>query len=293
MKLIFGILIFILCITTAPAAYSSDLVGASATTTQSSSEILDKNYVQLAISDANLVTVSILETVKTITEVAQNRFYSLLNWQSHQRRQNLEINNYDRTGQFGRWINDSNDDVCFNTRAKVLVRDSIKNVSFKDNNHCVVQSGAWKDPYTTATIKESKAVQIDHFVPLKNAYLSGAYKWSFRARCLYANYLGYDFHLLSVDGIQNMKKGDRSPANYMPPNQGYTCTYVRNWLAIKMVWGLTMTDEEATAIHKIILDNKCNLSKFRMSEKEINSQKQFTKDNIDLCEKIDNSALPK
>ncbi len=254
-------------------------------------ETLDREYIKLTLATPNLVTVSVLNTFKNFTEAVQKKYYSLLDWTLHQRLEDLEIANYSRAAQFGRWINDPTDETCFNTRAKVLVRDSVKSVVFKDHNHCVVQNGNWKDPYTKSTIKESSEIQIDHFVPLKNAYISGAYKWNFRERCLYANYMGTEFHLLSVNGIENMRKGDRSPAAYMPPNTEYSCTYVRNWLAVKMQWGLTMSTAEANAINKIISDRNCSLSKFRVSEKEIISQRQFAKDNIDLCEKIDKSAL--
>ncbi len=294
MKLIIGILIFVLGIlnfefSIASTNTSNNSVGLTQQSILSTPEILEKDYVELEVSDTNSVSFSVLQTFREISQMVHTRYLSLLNWQSKSRR-NLEIENYDRKAQFGRWINDPNDDVCFNTRAKVLVRDSVNSVVFKDSNHCAVEKGTWKDPYTTATVKESKAIQIDHFVPLKNAYMSGAHKWSFKARCLYANFLGNEFHLLSVDGIQNMKKGDRSPAKYMPPNKEYSCTYVRNWLAVKFIWGLTMTIDEATAIRGIILDNNCSLSKFRMTERELLSQRQFAKDNIDLCEKIDQSA---
>ena len=284
MKLILGILLFTLSITTASNAHAAEI---TPTAVIANPEILDREYVSLNLSNDSAVSLSILDTAKNLTESLATKFHSLLNWQSHRRSGSLEVNNYHRTAQFGRWINDPNDTVCFNTRAKVLVRDSVKNVNFKDNNRCVVQNGAWNDPYTTSTIKESRDVQIDHLVPLKNAYLSGAHRWSFRARCLYANYLGTEFHLLSVDGIENMKKGDRTPDSYMPPNQEYSCTYVRNWLAVKMLWGLTMSTTEAEAIHQVILDNKCNLTEFRVSKKELEFQNQFEKDNIDLCEKID------
>lgn len=249
--------------------------------------ILEKDYVLIEASNTQSPPTLILQNILDITQYVQVRFYSLLNWVEHTRRQPLQIESYDRPAQFGRWINDPNDDVCFNTRAKVLVRDSKKAVVFKDTNHCVVESGSWNDPYTKTTFSESSEIQIDHLVPLKNAYLSGAYKWNFRARCLYANYLGEDFHLLSVSGTENMKKGERTPAEYMPPNSSYACTYVRNWLAVKMLWGLTMTVAEADAISEVLSENDCAESDFRISAAELKAQRQFVKDNIDLCEKID------
>jgi hypothetical protein len=282
MKLFFKVFIFSLCL------HHACLAAVEKTQTN---EVLDKNYVQIEVSNVNAISVSIFQTAQNLTQFIQAKYYSLLNWRSYTRRSNLEIANYDRNSQFGRWINDPNDDVCFNTRAKVLVRDSTKSVVFKENNRCVVDQGRWSDPYTRQTFNLASGIQIDHLVPLKNAYISGAYKWKFKARCLYANYLGEDFHLLSVDGIQNMKKSDRGPDKYIPPNTAYTCTYLRNWLAVKMLWGLTMTPSEASATQLAILDQKCKLSDFRMSDRELNAQRKFAQDNIDLCEKIDTGTF--
>ena len=117
--------------------------------------------------------------------------------------------------------------------------------------------------------------------------MSGAYRWNFRSRCLYANYMGYDFHLLAVNGSENMKKGDKGPDRYMPPNPAYTCTYLKNWLSIKFLWGLNMTSAEASTISQLIKDNNCSLQKFRISEREILKQLRFVKDNIDLCQNVD------
>ncbi len=249
-------------------------------------ETLDKNYVSIEATSDTSISFSILKSFEIIVKIIQDKSYTLLNWKTYSRSGSLEIVNYDRKLQFGRWINDPNDDTCFNTRAKVLLRDSIKEVIFKDHDHCKVESGYWPDPYTNQMYLSAKEIQIDHFVPLKNAYISGAYNWSFKARCLYANYLGLDYHLLSVNGHQNMKKGDKSPEKYLPPNTDYICTYIKNWLSIKFLWGLKMSETEASAISQSVKDNNCNLHKFRMSQHEIFTQSKFVRENIDLCEKI-------
>ena len=152
-------------------------------------------------------------------------------------------------------------------------------------------SGSWHDDYTGQTFTKREDIQIDHVVPLKNTYISGAYRWNFRARCLYANYLGYDFHLKSVNGSQNMKKGDRSPDKYMPPNTEFVCKYLKDWLSIKFLWGLRMTEAEAAYINSALRDNKCNLANFKMSAREILKQNEYANENEDLCAAIDKSQL--
>ncbi|MEQ1722493.1 MAG: HNH endonuclease family protein [Pseudobdellovibrio sp.] len=293
MKLFLRILLFVLCINTLSLNSAFATVVDVTADVPPENEVLEKNFVSIDLVADNTASISIVKSFNSIVKLVQANYYSLLNWHTYSRSpKNMEIPNYNRLEQFGRWINDPNDDTCYNTRAKVLVRDSDKTVIFKDTNHCVVDGGYWQDPYTDQPFTNAKDIQIDHLVPLKNAYMSGASKWSFRARCLYANYLGAEFHLISSNGTQNMKKGDKSPDKYMPPNPEYTCTYVKNWLSVKFLWGLKMTEAEAAAIVKIISDNNCNTQKMRMTYHQIMTQAEFAQDNADLCEKIDQASKP-
>lgn len=288
MKLFLRILLFSLSITIASLSHAADTTPVDLNANKS--EILAREYVELeSTSDESSVhtNFSIYTTVSTLIKIARQKTYSLLNWSFHIRNRTLEIPNYNRKEQFGRWINDPEDDTCFNTRAKVLQRDSARSVIFKDTNKCVVQSGLWNDPYTGNALQNAEEIQIDHLVALKNAYTSGAYKWNFKTRCLYANYMGLKTHLLSVDGIENMKKGDKGPENYMPPNPELACTYLKSWLTVKFLWSLRMTQSEAIAISKLMKDNRCNLNRFVITEKEILEQANYFSENIDLCQNVD------
>ena len=102
---------------------------------------------------------------------------------------------YKRDVQYGSWLKD--DTSCLNTRAKVLVRDSAHPVTFTPNG-CNVTTGDWNDPYTGRLHTSANDIQIDHVVALKNAYMTGAHEWNFKKRCLYANFLGNNFHLLKT-----------------------------------------------------------------------------------------------
>jgi hypothetical protein len=190
---------------------------------------------------------------------------------------------YDRKFHFGRWVNDPNDETCYNTRARVLIRDSETQVSFKDTNHCVVEKGRWEDPYAGGTLRESKEIQIDHMVPLKNAYISGAWEWNYQTRCTYANYMGNKFHLITASGHENMSKGDDTPEKYMPPNENYRCEYLANWLKIKLIWKLKMARGEVEAIRQAIRDSGCDGRKFKMSSLELKRQRQLIYENRYNC----------
>lgn len=226
----------------------------------------------------------LIESLDGVSEVLEGKFVELTSFQHHTSAI-PHVDPYKRLDHFGRWVNDPTDDSCYNTRGLVLERDSQTPVSVSPNNHCKVEGGTWLDPYTNKKVKLAKEIQIDHIVPLKNAYNSGAFKWDQRTRCLYANYLGNDYHLLSVQGHENMSKGDRSPADYMPPLQEFRCTYLKIWLKVKLTWGLNMSDYEADGVAEAIKDNHCQLSTFKMSLKELANQRKIIKQSEYVCRK--------
>lgn len=188
---------------------------------------------------------------------------------------------YNRSLHFGGWIHRSDDHSCFDTRGLVLERDSDGPV--KANTHCTVQSGLWHEPYTGQDYTQAKDLQIDHLVPLKNAYMSGAFEWDSARRCLYANYMGNKFHLLSVSGHENMSKSDKSPLEYIPPNQKFECQYLKNWLEVKYIWDLRMTPKEISAIFQSIKDKACDLKSFKIDQNEYQEQLNYMAENQNLC----------
>lgn len=187
---------------------------------------------------------------------------------------------YNRDKHFGPWIDKRNDNTCLDTRGKVLQRDSLSKVNI---NSCRVVSGEWHDPYTDQYLKKARDIQIDHVVALSNAYRSGAFEWSENKRCLYANYMGNNFHLLAVEGEENEKKLDYDPSQYMPPNHQFTCQYLKTWLKIKDIWGLRLTFKEASAILEFIDQEGCQRADFVIPASEINSQKEYIQNNLNYC----------
>lgn len=208
---------------------------------------------------------------------------NLLSWVEHRQAPPVPSEKYVRARHFGSWIDLPNDNTCFNVRGLVLVRDSKTPITVIPNDPCFIGKGLWLDPYTNNQYGDAKDLQIDHVVPLKAAYIAGAYKWTWKQRCAYANFMGNTKHLLPVDGKTNNKKSDSGPENWMPPNKNFSCDYVADWLSIKAVWKLMMSEDEVNAINQVIRANRCDVAKFKMSEADLKKQRQAAVELGDLC----------
>lgn len=134
-------------------------------------------------------------------------------------------------------------------REDVLARD-LTDVVF-DTDGCTVRSGTLADPYTGQEVRfrrgksTSSAVQIDHVVALRNAWISGADTWELSRRIAFANDPDV---LLAVQGQANQEKSDASADHWLPPNEGFRCDYVAMQVSIKHTWGLSVTRTERTAM---------------------------------------------
>ena len=138
---------------------------------------------------------------------------------------------------WGNWIDEDGDGL--NTRHEVLAEESLIKPVISNNK---VVSGKWFDKYTGKYFTNPSDLDIDHLVPLKNAYISGASNWSKKKKSRYYNYLKYDNHLIAVSKSANRNKSDKSPVDWLPPNKEYQCEYVREWFKIKTAWGLTIEE---------------------------------------------------
>ena len=141
-------------------------------------------------------------------------------------------------------------DGC-NTRAEVLGRDSLVTVK-KSGARCAITSGKWESAYDGRTWLQSRDVQIDHLVSLKEVWDSGGWAWSGAQRTNYANDLSNRITLNVVSKNENAKKGEKDPSNYLPPLVSYRCTYLANWVAVKVQWKLSMDQSEYGRVKKLL-----------------------------------------
>ncbi|MDF5758634.1 HNH endonuclease family protein [Spongiactinospora sp. TRM90649] len=151
---------------------------------------------------------------------------------------------YDRD-LFPHWITVSG--AC-NTRETVLKRDGVDVVT---NSSCAAVSGSWYSPYDGATWTAASDIDIDHMVPLSEAWKSGAWAWTTAQRRAFANSLG-DSQLWSVTDNVNQGKGDKDPSVWRPPLESFYCTYSRSWIDVKYDWGLTAQQAEVDALEDML-----------------------------------------
>ncbi|MBJ7000923.1 HNH endonuclease family protein [Streptomyces griseofuscus] len=151
----------------------------------------------------------------------------------------------DRTGysrdKFPTWITIEGN--C-NTREYIIKRDGTNVVT---NSACTATSGSWYSPYDGATWTSASDVDIDHLVPLAEAWDSGASKWTTAQRQAFANDVTRP-QLLAVTDNVNQSKGDQDPATWIPSRTAYDCTYVRAWVQVKYYYNLSVDPAEKTAL---------------------------------------------
>jgi Domain of unknown function (DUF1994). len=142
---------------------------------------------------------------------------------------------------------------CLNTREQVLIRDSAEPVTLSPTG-CTIEAGVWHDPYTGETFNSPRQVDIDHRVPLEEAYASGGYDWPREKRAAYANDMTDPLTLITVSAAANRAKGSKGPEEWLPPRQDYICAYVADWIAVKARWQLSMDERERVTVGNIIAD---------------------------------------
>jgi hypothetical protein len=156
---------------------------------------------------------------------------------------------YDRD-DWSHWSDDDGD--CQNIRHEVLQDETFEAVTFTTSSNCYVDTGKWYGVYTATYYYSASKLDVDHFVPLKNAHDSGGYEWSLAKKKEYANYLEDSDHLVAVQSGANRSKGARGPEDWKPTNKDYWCEYAYDWIRIKDTWGLTATQSEWNALVSMI-----------------------------------------
>ena len=145
---------------------------------------------------------------------------------------------------FPHWITQSGS--C-DTREVVLKRDG---TGVTVDSSCKPTAGRWYSVYDATYVNDSSGVDIDHIVPLAEAWRSGASSWTTSRRQSFANDLA-DPQLIAVSASSNRAKSDRDPSAWTP-RAAYGCTYAREWIGSKHAWDLTLQPAEKSALQSML-----------------------------------------
>ncbi|MGA5711181.1 HNH endonuclease family protein [Streptomyces cellulosae] len=139
-------------------------------------------------------------------------------------------------------------DGC-NTRYEVLLDEAVEPPEVGDG--CRLTGGRWFSYYDGVWVTSASGLDIDHMVPLAEAWDSGAYAWTAARREAYANDQGASTSLVAVTASSNRSKGDQDPSEWMPPTADVHCRYLVEWVGAKLRWSLTADDAELAALNSM------------------------------------------
>jgi len=145
---------------------------------------------------------------------------------------------------FPHWI-DADGDRC-NTRYEVLIAEAVTTPSVGAN--CSLSGGRWYSYYDELYWTNPSDLDIDHLVPLAEAWDSGARNWTTAQRRSFANDLGDSRSLVAVTDNVNQIKGDQDPATWLPPSSNARCRYITEWVAVKLRWRLSVDTAERNTL---------------------------------------------
>ena len=156
-----------------------------------------------------------------------------------------KLSGYKRSA-FKHWI-DADRNGC-NTRAEVLIEEAI--VKPKIGPKCKLTGGKWLSAFDGKTITNAPQLDVDHMVPLAEAWRSGAWKWTAAQRQAFANDLENSEALIAVTASTNRSKGDKDPSLWMPAKG--QCVYTQNWISIKVKYSLTADPQEVEKLNSLV-----------------------------------------
>ena len=112
--------------------------------------------------------------------------------------------------------------------------------------------GRWLCRWSGEIVTVARDLDVDHLVPLKEAWVTGACMWEKERRERYANGLGIKslrrgWLVPALAGL-NRSKGAKRPDEWMPPNEHHHLWYAAEWIEAKHYWKLGVQSTERVAL---------------------------------------------
>lgn len=147
--------------------------------------------------------------------------------------------------QFGGWATaDVNTHPC-TTRQRELSRA----LGPQSLDGCMLIRGEAADPYGNGRMGPdvNQAIEIDHIFPLSAAWDMGAYTWDHTTMRAFAN---DPLNLVAVSRTHNQDKGDKLPAEWMPPDRAVHCWYARRIALIAATYQLNLSNDDVSTMKR-------------------------------------------
>lgn len=159
-----------------------------------------------------------------------------------------DLKKYQRS-YFSGWKDE--DGNCLDTRSEILKVRSKGIVTYKKvrGRDCKVLTGQWDDFYYNEVLTKSSQIDLDHLVPLKHAWQTGAASWEQGKRDRFAT---DPENLVITNRSYNRQKGAKTILQWMPVDRTYACRYLEQWFYIKMKYDMAISQEEKD--HRKLLD---------------------------------------
>jgi hypothetical protein len=132
------------------------------------------------------------------------------------------------------------------TRNDVIIAEALVKPQVDKGCRIVKDTGKWYSAYDGVEVTNFSGLDVDHMVPLAEAWDSGAKNWDAAKREVYANDMGDPKSLIAVTAATNRSKSDQDPGDWLPAKD--ICTYVKNWVHVKIRWSLSIDEKELKAI---------------------------------------------
>lgn len=136
-------------------------------------------------------------------------------------------------------------DGC-NTRKEVILAEAVGAPQVAAG--CKLTGGSWRSAYDDVVVTDAARLDVDHFVPLAEVFDSEQVPWSAARREAYANDQNSPDTLIAVSAASNRSKSDKDPAEWLPSDGSYHCTYAATWVATKLRWDLAVDENERQAL---------------------------------------------
>lgn len=118
---------------------------------------------------------------------------------------------------------------------------------FTDETYAhVVARAAQRDQWTGQPLTPDDRPQVDHIVPVHEAFCSGLPQAAWTAFYNDAD------NLLLTAGKVNAGKSDKEPGQWAAPTFEAQCRFAATWVAVKTKWGLTADVDEVGRLNHII-----------------------------------------